>query len=230
MTREVVTIGAEMRLLDAARLMAGRGVAGLTVVDRSLRVLGVLDEQDLVARLAPRRRLPWWNLLFDSERLAVEYQRVVGSTAGEVMRRPATTVVPDVPVADVAALFSSSRASAIPVVSGECLVGVIQRGDLLAFLPAVPGPSRPRLDDELAREMRTRMAMEPWVSTPRVAARGGVIELRGLVASEAERRALEAMARTVPGCRGVDSRLVARGEPGRSAASAGPWPVRPWGL
>jgi osmotically-inducible protein OsmY len=60
--------------------------------------------------------------------------------------------------------------------------------------------------------MQARMAREPWVATPgaRVSANDGVVELSGLVASEAEKRALEAMARAIPGCRGVDSWLVTR--------------------
>jgi CBS domain-containing protein len=229
MTREVVTVGPEMRVTAAARLMADRAAAGLTVVDRSLHVIGVLGEEDLVARLAPRRRLPWWQIFFDSERLAREYLRSVGSTVEDVMTRPPVTVTPDDSVAAVATLFASTRAGVIPVVKDGCLLGVIQRRDLLDVVPAIPEGYLPRPDAELAREMRARMAQEPWVSAPRVAAHDGILELGGMVGSEAERRALEAMARAIPGCRAVDSRLVTRNEPGRRLpAPAAPWPARSW--
>lgn len=53
------------------------------------------------------------------------------------------------------------------------------------------------------------MSREPWTSTFRVVinANDGVISLRGVARSEAEKSALETMARAIDGCRGVDNRL-----------------------
>ena len=59
--------------------------------------------------------------------------------------------------------------------------------------------------------MQERMAQEPWVPTrrPMVFAAGGVVALWGLVESESQKLALETMASAMPGCRGLDSHLVA---------------------
>jgi osmotically-inducible protein OsmY len=58
--------------------------------------------------------------------------------------------------------------------------------------------------------MRARLGDEPWVSNPRISEKveDGVIWLWGQVASEAEREAIETMARSIPGSRGVENQLT----------------------
>jgi osmotically-inducible protein OsmY len=43
-------------------------------------------------------------------------------------------------------------------------------------------------------------------------ARNGILEMWGLVSTDVERSALETMARTVPGVRGIENHLVVRHE------------------
>jgi BON domain len=57
--------------------------------------------------------------------------------------------------------------------------------------------------------MHARIKAEPWTPLGLVVeASDGVITLWGVTASDTERSALETMARAIPGCRGVDSRLI----------------------
>jgi osmotically-inducible protein OsmY len=58
--------------------------------------------------------------------------------------------------------------------------------------------------------MQQRMRAESWVSYGNVGihACGGIITLFGIVDSQAERSALETMARAIPGCKGVDDHLL----------------------
>jgi osmotically-inducible protein OsmY len=62
--------------------------------------------------------------------------------------------------------------------------------------------------------MRARLAKESWVSHHGivVAAENGELLIWGLVASEAEKSALETMARSLPGVKGVRSRLLVESE------------------
>jgi osmotically-inducible protein OsmY len=63
--------------------------------------------------------------------------------------------------------------------------------------------------------MRERLRREPWATAPLgvvLEARNGILELRGLVSTDVERSALETMARTVPGVRGIENHLVVRHE------------------
>ncbi len=215
MTRNVAPIRANAPIDQAARRLALEGLPGLPAVDADGHVVGILSEQDLIARLGPRRQVPWWHqILADSADLARDYCRAVGATVGEVMRSPAITVSPDLAPRSAALLFETASVSLLPVVSvgsGERLEGVLTRRDLIKALIPAPPPPVQRSDAQLIEAMRARMADETWISSPRpsVFAHNGVLELWGLVGSEQERAALETMARTLPGCVGVDSRLVA---------------------
>ena len=57
--------------------------------------------------------------------------------------------------------------------------------------------------------MKARLAREPWVSNCAIwiAAKHGVLTLFGLVDTEEEKTALELMARTIAGCKGVENNL-----------------------
>src|SRR5512145_194081 len=100
MTAEVLTVRPETPIHEAAVLMASRGISGLPVVDDAGGVVGILSEGDLIIRQKPREPLPWWRQFFaDAEGLAREYQKAVGTTAGEVMTTEVLCVGPDAPVA-----------------------------------------------------------------------------------------------------------------------------------
>ena len=89
------------------------------------------------------------------------------------------------------------------------LVGILSRGDLVKALAATPPPPTTATDEALVSTMRQRMAAEPWTSPGlAIEADNGVIALWGVVASDTERSGLEAMARSIPGCRAVENRLV----------------------
>jgi osmotically-inducible protein OsmY len=56
--------------------------------------------------------------------------------------------------------------------------------------------------------MKERLAREPWASHGiLIQAKDGVLTLSGLVATDTEKSALETMARTIEGCKGVESYL-----------------------
>jgi hypothetical protein len=108
-------------------------------------------------------------------------------------------------------LLEDAGVGLLPVVVDERLVGTLSRRDLLKCLPAAPTADAWRSDADLVAGMQERMAREPWVPArrPMVFAAGGIVALWGLVESESQKLALETMASAMPGCRAVDSHLVA---------------------
>lgn len=217
MTREVITTRPEASIHEAAELMVRHRISGLAVVDERGSVVGVLSEGDLILRHRERERLPWWRAFFeDGERLAREYQKAVGTTVGEVMTRGAICVSPDLPVQSAAVILDERRIRRLPVVADGRLVGVVSRGDLVKALATVAAPAEARRpsDLDLVREMRRRMASEPWTSTHGIVvdAGDGILALWGVVASETEKSALETMARAVAGATRVESHLTVRSE------------------
>jgi osmotically-inducible protein OsmY len=112
-------------------------------------------------------------------------------------------------------ILHEQRNRRLPVVANGRLVGIVSRGDLVRALASVPpSPAVSRPDAEIVRELRERLRREPWGTTTGVVAeaRDGILALWGLVSTDAERSALETMARTVPGVRAVENHLVLRRE------------------
>jgi CBS domain-containing protein len=212
MTRDVITVRPEMPIPDAARLMVAHGVSGVPVVDDHERLVGVLTEADLMVRERPRPRTSWWRALFvDPDELARDYRKAAGLTVGEVMTRAVVTVTPDSTVAAAAELMHQARVRRLPVVQDGRLVGILSRADVVkAVAMAVPGRPGTVSDAQLVAEMQRRLGAQPWVSNLGIAvhARLGVLSLWGVVRSDAEREAIETMARTIEGVRGVESHLV----------------------
>jgi CBS domain-containing protein len=214
MTREVVTVTPATSIQAAAKLMADHGISGLPVVDDQRRLLGIISEGDLILRQKSPARRPWWHRFFDdAEGLAHEYRKLVGTTVGEVMTRAVVSISPVFGAETAASILHTRGFRRLPVVQDGKLVGIISRGDLVKALAATAAPAtETRSDAELVEAMKTRLAAEPWASTAGfvVHAKRGVIFLWGVVPTEAERAALETMARAIEGCTGVENDLVAR--------------------
>jgi CBS domain-containing protein len=199
--------------IDAARRrMQEAHLDTLPVTESSGRLVGLLTETDLLSRPTPRRAPRWWNTAFaESEQLAANSVKAFSVTVSDLMRLVPPAIGPDASVEAAAALMRRHALAALPVVADEICVGIVTRRDLLARLswPGVTAP-RPLADTELERAMLDGIERAPWTSRHRVVveATHGVIRLGGVVASPAERAALVAMARSRPGCSGVDDRLV----------------------
>ena len=216
MTKDVITVSPKTPIHEAAELMIDHGVSGLPVVDDAGSVVGIVSEGDLILREKPRERAPWWRLFFgDAERLAREYQKAHGMTVGEVMTRSLIAVSPDFPIESAALILDQHRIRRVPVVADGQLLGILSRGDLIKALAKAPARAGGQPSDErLVREMRARLAEEPWVSNRGIVvqAKDGVLSLWGLVLTETEKSAVETMARTIEGCKGIDSQLVVKSD------------------
>lgn len=214
MTRDTITVTPSTGVREAARLMVGHGISGLPVVDEHGEVVGIVSEGDLIVRQRPRPRLSWWQLfLDDGEHLAREYTKAVGLTCGEVMAREVITVAPETPIESIAALLEARRIRRVPVVHGRRLVGIVSRGDLVKMLAATPTPPPVEASDaDLEREMDARLQAEPWVRRRQIAVHAdrGILSIWGMVSSRAEKSAIEAMARSVPGVKDLASHVLVR--------------------
>jgi len=216
MTRDVITVTPTTPIRGAAQALVAHGISGLPVVDDAGRVVGVLSEGDLILRHKPRERLPWWRVFFeDGERLAREYQKALGVTVGEVMTRAVISVSPDFEVESAAAILDEHRVRRVPVIEAGRLVGIVSRGDLVRALAGAPERAPvARGDAELVREMKNRIRQERWVISRGIVvqAKDGVLSLWGFTESEAEKGALETMARSIDGVKGVENHMAVRSD------------------
>ena len=214
MRLDVGAVSPETSVYRAARALVDHETPALPVVDRGGHVVGVFSEEDLLARVGPRRRRPWWHFLTASDQLAREFRRSVGVTVAEVMTHPVISASPTLALTTAALLFDTPSIHLVPVVTDDRLIGTVSRADLLKGLVREPTEPVCQSDTDLVFRMQEWMAEEHgWVPTPRPTATAshGLLTLWGVVDTPAERAALETMARAIPGCRGVQSHLVVAG-------------------
>jgi CBS domain-containing protein len=217
----VVAVRTDDVIEVARRRMRDQSFSELPVVDPTGHLVGVLSEHDLLARLAPRRMPRWWTMIFgENNRLAADYLKAVGVTVGDLMTVSPVAIVPDASVETAADLMRRHTLGALPVVVNDVCLGLVTRTDVLDHLawPAVEGPGRVTVTDaELECLMHEAMQQELWTSRHRVTvdAMHGIVRLTGVVANAVERSALVGMARALPGCVGVENRLVVLSVAGR---------------
>ena len=210
--KDVVALRAEEAIEVAWRQMRDQRFGELPVVDTAGRLIGMLTEHDLLARLAPRRMPRWWATIFgEKDQLATDYLKAVGVTVGDLMTVAPVAIVPDASVEAAAMLMRRHASSALPVVANDVCIGLVTRADVLDHLSWPTATIAGTVTDvELECLMHEAIQQELWASRHRVTvnAMHGIVRLTGVVASPAERSALVGMARALPGCAGVENRLV----------------------
>lgn len=126
MTRNPEAVRPEDNLLGAILRMADRQVRHLPVVDEGRRVVGMLSDRDVRARVGSLRKLGD-NARVESETSALKVK--------DAMSRAVTTIDASTPLSKVVNLLLDRRIGAIPVVdAGERLAGVISYLDVVRAL------------------------------------------------------------------------------------------------
>lgn len=129
MTTDVITVGPDFSLKEAARRMLDAGVSGLPVTDDAGELVGIITEADFVAGEADRRakqRAGLLRFLLNRQEIPTEERRV-----GDVMTPEVVTVGPDVDHAEAARVMERENVKRLPVVDGGRLVGLLARADML---------------------------------------------------------------------------------------------------
>jgi CBS domain-containing protein len=214
MNRGLVTVQPTDTVSAAARRLWQHGRTTLPVVDAQGRLVGLLLETDLLARLRSHHRT-WWRGLFEMPADGANaYQKRAGTTVGELMGPVPAQATPEMSLAEAADLLAA-EVRELPVVANGRLVGTVSRTELLrALVHTAPETGAPRTDAELRQEMQRRLAAEDWVSNRALGidAKNGVLSLNGLVDGDEEKAALTTMARAIAGCSGVENHLVPKSQ------------------
>ncbi|HEX8998082.1 MAG TPA: CBS domain-containing protein [Ktedonobacterales bacterium] len=108
MTHEVITIGPDASIQDAARLLSRYNISGVPVVNGDGQMIGIITEADLLAK--------------------------EGKTVADIMSARVTTAQEDTPVEMIAQILTSNRFKRLPIVRGARVVGVISRADIVRMM------------------------------------------------------------------------------------------------
>ncbi len=138
MQRDPVTARPEMPLIELVALLRKGGRRGLPVTDDENRLVGVVSETDLFLKEHPvpfsTEKVPsLLGQVIDKGQVG-QIQRIREMKVKQVMTPKAATVREDATLEEAALLMYECHLSMVPVVSGDVLVGVVRRNDILAIL------------------------------------------------------------------------------------------------
>lgn len=225
MSHGVVSVTSDASIFEAAEALTQCGVSAMPVVDTDGRMVGIVSEADLIRRAgtdgggsAP----PLLRRLAEDVGTAAAYVHANSHRVVDVMTTNVITVDENAPLGDVAELMLRNGIKRLPVRSGDAIVGMVSRIDLLrALMPRLAPAAEARAaeaaaevpsplpDEELRRHVLAAVRNQSW-SVPHdidVAVSDGVVHLWGRVPSEMAAQAHLIAIGKVPGVRGIENHL-----------------------
>jgi signal-transduction protein with cAMP-binding, CBS, and nucleotidyltransferase domain len=141
----------------------------------------------------------------------LEFAKSHGKKVGEVMTSGVISVFEDTPLSEIAAVLERNGIKRVPVVNDGRLVGVVSRSNLIQALASVVGriDQQRETDRQIRLDLLSRLREQSWTDfgSRNVTVSDGAVYLWGLVAS-AERKALLAFAKGVPGVSRVSDEMI----------------------
>ena len=202
MTRNVVTVSKDAAFEDIAAALREHRISAVPVVDGECRVIGVVSESDLLAKLAfgiDEDRTPGMAGILHWHQL--EKARAV--TAAELMTSTPMTASPDDTVEQAARVMYKRNVKRLPVTDADGrLAGIVSRADVLAVYS--------RADADIAEEIRAGiLAGEPHEEHRPfdLSVRSGVVTMYGKPLTPDQGERMIRQARHVQGVVAVRDRL-----------------------
>ena len=216
MTRQVITIGPDNTVAEAAQRMLENRISGLPVCDGTGRLLGVISEGDLLRRAETGtvRRASWWLAMLagHAPTQAADYTKSHGRSVRDTMSSNLIVANEETPLEEVVRLMESNRIKRVPVLRDGKLVGIISRANLLHVLASIAPDVAPAADDDrtLRDRILEKLRAEPWAPeiSDNIVVRNGVVHLWGSVRTDSQRDALRVAAENTPGVKRVENHLA----------------------
>jgi len=215
MVRDVITVGPDTEVSEAAKLLVANDISALPVVDDGGRVVGVISEADLMRReeIGTERKRTWWlEAMTPATSLAEDYAKSHGKRVGELMSAHVVSASEDTPLAEIAAMLERNRIKRVPIIRDGKLVGIVSRANLIQALASsnVVAENAMDADRSIRLEFLSRLKQQSWTDfgSRNVIVSGGAVHLWGLVGSNEERKALVAVAERVPGVTTVVDEMI----------------------
>ena len=134
MTVNVLSLGVNSSVLDAAEILREKNIRQFPVIDAQARLVGIVSDRDIRDAM-PSKFIP-------GDAADGRAGGLYTLTAGDVMTLDPVTVSPDAAVSEVADSLVKHKVGGLPVLEGGELVGIITQADVLRFLRAASGAMR----------------------------------------------------------------------------------------
>ena len=213
MTRQVITVGPESPIVEAAKTMLQHHISGLPVVDAAGKLIGIVSEGDFIRRAeigTQRERGRWLRFLVGPGRIASDFVHERGRKVRQIMTPDPVTITEDTPLKEIVRTMERHHVKRLPVVRRDQLVGIVTRSNLLQAVADlardVPDPTAD--DDHIRSCIRAAIENTDWSpSRFNVIVRDGIVHLSGIITDERCRQAAIVAAENVPGVRQVQDEL-----------------------
>jgi CBS-domain-containing membrane protein len=200
MTDRVVAVREDAHFKEMAAVLRWSRISALPVLDSQDKVVGVVSEADMLAKVSDQGGQPG---RLDELMHHREHQKAAAVTAGELMTSPAVTIGPDEAVQRAARLMYDRKVKRLPVVDPRGrLIGIVSRVDVLSVF------SRP--DDEIRREVTDDVLLGSFLVDPQaldVAVRDGIVTISGRPETDEIGREIITAVRHIEGVVAVRDRL-----------------------
>ena len=201
MSTEVVTIGPDETIKEAARLMVTERVSGLPVTDDKGHLIGIVTEADFLERELDKDG-GGGGLLGAVFGPATRQPDAV--TVREVMSANPITIASDATLAEAARVMATNSVKRLPIIEIDgSVVGVLSRADIVAAF------ARPDelIDDEIREDIAKRVLFVDPESLD-ISVNDGIVALGGELPTKTDARILEELCRRLEGVVSIDSSLT----------------------
>ncbi|MCJ7733117.1 MAG: CBS domain-containing protein [Anaerolineales bacterium] len=134
MTPDPICGTPEMTVIEAQGLMAKHNIRHLPILDNEKNLVGLITLSSL------RSVLPSDVSSFSRFEISYTLSRI---KVQSIMIKDVITIDPDLPIEDAASLMAVKKIDALPVVSGDHLVGIMSGQDLFIAMAALLGTRNP---------------------------------------------------------------------------------------
>ena len=172
MSTHVIAVRRTAAYKEIAAMLHSQRVSAFPVIDEDNKVIGVVSEADLLAKVALEGTVPRTLQSLAQEHLRT---RVNAVTAADLMTKPPVTIGPDEPVTHAARLMYNQGVKRLPVTSDDGrLIGIVTRSDILGVY------NRP--DAEIQHQVSQDLILGTFRSDPdrfTVTVKDGIVTVEG---------------------------------------------------
>lgn len=143
MTKEVVSVGPEIKVTEVAKILYQKNFNGLPVIDESGAVLGLITQADLLTKDSFGTHIPSLiKLLVDFQAVKTvegeekkELESILNFNASSVMEKNYISVFPQISVSELSEIFNGKRVNPILVIDeNKKLKGIVSRSDIMKLI------------------------------------------------------------------------------------------------
>ena len=134
MTVNVISLGVNSSVLDAADILREKNIRQFPVVDNAGVLVGIVSDRDIRDAM-PSKFIP-------GDSVDGKQGGLYTLTAGDIMTLDPITATPDMAINEVADILVRHKIGGLPVAESGRLIGIITQADVMRFLCAAAGPMR----------------------------------------------------------------------------------------